>query len=269
VVGHDITERKQAEEALNEAYAALHARNAELDSFNYSVSHDLRGPLRTIGAFSRMLGDEYGAKLDDAGKGYLDQVLKSTDRMATIIDDLLKLSRLTKAEIKRTEVDLSSIAKALAQDLLKGNQKGNFQREVEFVIDDNIVIYADSGLMRIVMDNLFSNAWKFTSKRSQAKIEFSSKRKGGKTICFVRDNGDGFNMAHSKKLFTPFQRLHSESEFPGIGIGLAITRRIIERHGGKVWAESEPGSGATIYFEVPAGIDIRQIPPGGIGGNEP
>jgi len=269
VVGHDITERKQAEEALNEAYAALHARNAELDSFNYSVSHDLRGPLRTIGAFSRMLGDEYGAKLDDEGKGYLDQVLKSTDRMATIIDDLLKLSRLTKAEIKRTEVDLSSIAKALAQDLLKGNQKGNFQREVEFVIDDNIVIYADSGLMRIVMDNLFSNAWKFTSKRSQAKIEFSSKRKGGKTICFVRDNGDGFNMAHSKKLFTPFQRLHSESEFPGIGIGLAITRRIIERHGGKVWAESEPGSGATIYFEVPAGIDIRQIPPGGIGGNEP
>lgn len=269
VVGHDITERKQAEEALNEAYAALHARNAELDSFNYSVSHDLRGPLRTIGAFSRMLGDEYGAKLDDEGKGYLDQVLKSTDRMATIIDDLLKLSRLTKAEIKRTEVDLSGIAKALAQDLLKGYQKGNFQREVEFVIDDNIVIYADSGLMRIVMDNLFSNAWKFTSKRSQAKIEFSSKRKGGKTICFVRDNGEGFNMAHSKKLFTPFQRLHSESEFPGIGIGLAITRRIIERHGGKVWAESEPGSGATIYFEVPAEIDIRQIGGGGIGGNEP
>ncbi len=257
----DITERTRIEVALEETNALLQARNAELDSFNYSVSHDLRGPLRAIGAFSTMLAKEYAAKMDDEEKVYLKQITRSVDRMAQIIDDLLKLSRITRVEIKRADVDLGDIVKTLAREL-KHNAP---ERVVEFAVDD-IIVHADAGLMRIVMENLIFNAWKFTSRRPQARIEFSSRQEGEKTIYFVRDNGEGFDMAHSRKLFTPFQRLHSESEFPGTGIGLAIIRRIIEHHGGKVWAEGEVGKGATIYFEVPAELDIKETGGGGIDG---
>ena len=243
----DITGRKKAEAALKASYVLLQERNAELDSFSYSVSHDLRGPLRAIAAFSGMLGKEYAAQLDEEGKVYLEHIGKASDRMALIIDDLLKLSRITRAEIKRTDVDLGAFARAMAEELKRSAP----ERDVEFVIDD-IVVHGDAGLMHIVMENLISNAWKFTSKQPHARIEFSSLKNGETTIYFVRDNGHGFNMAHSRKLFTPFQRLHSDSEFPGTGIGLAIIRRIIERHSGKVWAEGEVGSGATIYFEIPA-----------------
>lgn len=243
----DITERKKIEAALQESYALLKERNAELDSFGYSVSHDLRGPLRAIDAFSKLLSEKYSARLDEEGKGYLERIGNATGRMGHIIDDLLNLSHISRAEIMRTDVDLGCMAKALAGELHRSAP----EREVEFVIDD-IVVHADAGLMHIVMENLISNAWKFTSKRQHARIEFSSRSEGGKTICFVRDNGDGFDMAHSGKLFKPFQRLHSENEFPGIGVGLTIIRRIIERHGGTVWAEGKVGNGATIYFEVPA-----------------
>jgi PAS domain S-box-containing protein len=246
-LNRDITVRKLAEEALKESNALLEARNAELDSFNYSVSHDLRGPLRAIGAFGRMLGDEYRALLDGSGKVYLEQIFRSTDRMAQLIDDLLKLSRITRTEIKRTQVDLGGIAKTMAQDLKQGDP----ERNVDFVIDD-IVIFADRGLMIIVIENLFSNAWKFTSRRLHAKIEFSCRQEGSRSVYFVRDNGEGFDMAHGRKLFTPFQRLHANTDFPGTGIGLALIRRIIERHGGSVWAEGEVGKGATISFEIPA-----------------
>jgi len=246
-LNRDITVRKRAEEELRETNSLLEARNAELDSFNYSVSHDLRGPLRAIGAFGRMLGDEYRTLLDGAGKVYLDQIFRSTDRMAQLIDDLLKLSRITRTEIRRTQVDLGGIAQSMAQDLKQGAP----ERIVEFIIDD-IVIHADRGLMIIVIENLFFNAWKFTSRRFRARIEFSCRQEGSRTIYFVRDNGEGFDMAHGRKLFTPFQRLHSNTEFPGTGIGLAIVRRIIERHGGRVWAEGEVGKGATISFEIPA-----------------
>ncbi len=242
----DITSRKKTEAALKKSNALLQERNAELDSFSYSVSHDLRGPLRAISAFSGLLNKDYTAKLDDEGKAYLRRISNATDRMGQIIEDLLQLSRITRADIKRTEVDLGSMVKALAADL-KLNAP---EREVEFVIDD-IIVHADAGLMRIVIENLITNSWKFTSKQPQARIEFSSQHEDGKTICFVRDNGAGFDMAHILKLFTPFQRLHSESAFPGTGIGLAIVKSILERHGGRVWAEGEVGRGATIYFELP------------------
>ncbi len=245
-----ITERKKAEQSLKEANALLESRNAELDSFNYSVSHDLRSPLRAIDAFDKLLQAEYGSKLDGSGKEYLDQISKSISRMAQIIDDLLKLSRITRVQFNRAEIDLGGIAMAVAADLRQSAP----EREVEFRIDD-IVVQGDAGLMRIVIENLFSNSWKFTAKQPRAVIEFSSLRERGKTLFFVRDNGVGFNMQYSKKLFMPFQRLHANTDFSGTGIGLAIVRRIIERHGGTVCAEGEVGKGATVYFEIPAAID--------------
>jgi PAS domain S-box-containing protein len=249
----DISERKKAEVALQKSYALLQDRNAELDSFSYSVSHDLRGPLRSIGAFSGLLQKQYAGCLDDEGKSYLDHIVGSTERMAHIIDDLLNLSRISREDLKRSDVDLGGMTRDMANELKRNSP----ERLVEFIIDD-MVVYADAGLMRIVMENLLSNAWKFTSKRLDTRIEFSARREGAKIICHVRDNGEGFDMAHIGKLFKPFQRLHSESAFPGTGIGLAIIHRIIERHGGRVWAEGEVGMGATIYFEIPDKTDINE-----------
>jgi PAS domain S-box-containing protein len=249
----DITERKKAEEALQEANTLLKQRNEELDSYNYSVSHDLRGPLRAVDAFSKLLAVESASTLNDEAKDYLGQITRATDRMVQITDDLLKLSRISRAELKLSAIDLGGLAKSIAEELKRNAPK----REAEIKIED-AVVYGDTGLMRIVIENLLGNAWKFTSKKPNAQIEFASRQEGEKIICFVRDNGEGFNMAHSGKLFAPFRRLHTESEFPGTGIGLAIVRRILERHGGRVWAEGEVGVGATIYFELPAHVDIKE-----------
>jgi len=249
----DITERKKAEEALQEANTLLKQRNEELDSYNYSVSHDLRGPLRAVDAFSKLLAVESASTLNDKAKDYLGQITRATDRMVQITDDLLKLSRISRAELKLSAIDLGGLAKSIAEELKRNAPK----REAEIKIED-AVVYGDTGLMRIVIENLLGNAWKFTSKKPNAQIEFASRQEGEKIICFVRDNGEGFNMAHSGKLFAPFRRLHTESEFPGTGIGLAIVRRILERHGGRVWAEGEVGVGATIYFELPAHVDIKE-----------
>jgi DNA-binding response OmpR family regulator len=250
------TERKRAEEeikALN-AELQLHASklelaNKELEAFSYSVSHDLRAPLRGIAGFTEVLATQYGARFDDAGRDYLGRVLAATKRMGELIDDMLQLSRVTRAEINRQTVDLSAIARAICQNLRETDPS----RRVETVIADNIQAPGDAGLLRILLENLLGNAWKFTSKVPSPRIEFGvTQALGGGSCCFVRDNGAGFDMQYAAKLFGAFQRFHAADEFPGTGIGLAIVQRIISRHGGMIRAVSEVNKGATFYFSLEA-----------------
>ncbi|MBI2843289.1 MAG: PAS domain S-box protein [Armatimonadetes bacterium] len=249
----DITEQKRSEEQikrLNEDLrhraAELEAANKELEAFSYSVSHDLRAPLRSVDGFSQALLEDYADKLDEQGKDYLGRVRSAAKRMAQLIDDLLRLSRVTRAEMHREEVDLSAMARDAAESLKQSQP----EREVEFDIAPDLTAYADPQLLRIVLDNLLGNAWKFTGKHKRAYIMFSSVQQEGKQVYFVRDDGAGFDMAYIDKLFVPFQRLHSMEEFPGSGIGLAIVQRIIRRHGGSVWAEGAVEHGATFYFTL-------------------
>jgi light-regulated signal transduction histidine kinase (bacteriophytochrome) len=217
-----------------------------LEAFSYSVSHDLRAPLRAIDGFSKMLLDEYASKLDDVGRGYIQRVGDSIRRMTLLIDDLLKLSRLTRSQVRRLPIDLSSLARSIASDLLSSQS----ERQAKFVIEPGLMADADPNLMRIVLENLINNAWKFTSKRPVAHIEFGVVIQDGGKVFFVRDNGAGFDMDYAGKLFGAFQRLHSEQEYPGTGIGLATVQRIIYRHGGRVWAEGAVNAGATFYFTL-------------------
>jgi two-component system sensor histidine kinase/response regulator len=227
--------------------AALEAANKELEAFSYSVSHDLRGPLRTINGFSQILIEDYGDKLDDHGRDHLARVQEGVARMAELIDDLLQLSHVTRVEFQKTQVDLTKLAHTVAAALRETAP----DRSVEFVIQDRLSAIGDANLLRIVFDNLLGNAWKFTA-RVIAKIEVGSSQGGSVPIYFVRDNGAGFDMKSASKLFGPFQRLHSDHDFPGTGIGLATVQRIIHRHGGRIWAEGVVERGATIYFTLPA-----------------
>jgi len=224
----------------------LQDANKELEAFSYSVSHDLRTPLRGIDGFSQILLDEYQDKLDEQGKTYLHRVRSASQRMAQLIDDMLNLSRVGRAEMNIQQVNLSEIARAIA-DELHGNQP---EREVKFIIQEGINVQGDGHLLRIVLENLIRNAWKFTSKHATAQIEFGVQKQDEKTVYFVRDDGAGFDMNYAEKIFGAFQRLHSVDEFPGTGVGLATVQRIIHRHGGKVWAEGEVEKGATIYFTI-------------------
>jgi PAS domain S-box-containing protein len=250
----DVTDRKLAEERikqlnkdLEERAIQLEATNKELEAFSYSVSHDLRAPLRTIDGFSLAVLEDFGDQLNDEGRNYLMRIRNAAQRMAQLIDDLLNLSRVTRAPLNPEPTNLSTIAQGIVRNLQESDPK----RIVEFSITPKINADVDPRLMKVVLENLLNNAWKFTSKQEFARIEFGLRDDPTEErIYFVRDNGAGFDMAYVNKLFGAFQRLHTNSEFPGIGIGLAIVQRIINRHGGRVWAEGEVDKGAAFYFTL-------------------
>jgi light-regulated signal transduction histidine kinase (bacteriophytochrome) len=225
----------------------LERKNRELEAFSYSVSHDLRAPLRSIDGFSTALLEEYSSNLDAKGQHYLDRVRTGAKRMAELIDSLLQLSKVGRAELRRRRVDLSALARTVATEL----QRVNPDRRVQVLIPDGVVADADDRLLQVVLENLLGNAWKFTTAVAEAVIEFGGLQQSGVPTYFVRDNGAGFDMAHAGKLFTPFQRLHSEARFPGTGIGLATVHRIVDRHGGRIWAESAVERGATFLWTLP------------------
>lgn len=247
VVFRDISERLRSGVELEDRARALEALNSELESFTYSVSHDLKAPLRQSEGFGRMLAEQYGDALDGEGQELIAGLLAANERMKRIIDDLLRLSHLMQSNIRPKEVNVS----ALAGGILSALQEAHPHRRVEARIKGNVKVRGDARLLELALENIINNAWKFTSRRDEAVIELGVTETGGKKTIFIRDNGVGFDMSRSKRLFVPFQRLHSEREFEGSGIGLAIVKRIVHRHGGRVWAESKPGEGATFYFQLP------------------
>lgn len=242
----EIEERKRVETKIQGVNAELLSANKELEAFSYSVSHDLRAPLRGIDGFSLALLEDYADKLDEDGRDYLHRVRAGTQRMGVLIDDLLSLSRVTRSEMKLEKTDLGAIARSVAMEL----QKTQPERRAEFRIDQGLEAFVDSHLIRIALENLLSNAWKFTSKRLSTCIEFSTTHCDGRLTYFVRDDGAGFDPAHASRLFGAFQRLHDKNDFPGTGVGLATVQRIIHRHGGRIWAESAIERGATFYFTL-------------------
>jgi len=252
-ITRDITEGKRAQDkiqALNKEMerrnAELTAVNKELESFSYSVSHDLRAPLRAIDGFSLALLEDCEDSLGAEAKLHLRRVRAATARMGQLIDDMLTLARTARCEMDRQKVDLSRLAQEIAAQL----QKSEPRRQARFVIAPGLTVEGDRGLMRIVLENLLGNAWKFTSRQPDACVELGSQRQDAQEVYFVQDNGVGFDMRYSDKLFGAFQRLHDVSEFPGTGVGLATVQRIIHRHGGRVWAEGVVGQGATFYFAL-------------------
>jgi light-regulated signal transduction histidine kinase (bacteriophytochrome) len=250
-LNHELRQKNQELEqtarVLKEAKEAADAANRELEAFSYSVSHDLRSPLRAIDGFSAVLLEDYAGNMDEKGRHYLHGVRSAAQRMAELIDDLLQLSRINRADLHCSEVNLSEIVRSVSEEL----QHNEPDRKVIFVIQEGLLVEADSRLMRVLFDNLIGNAWKFTAKTAEPRIEFGGEQREANTLCFVRDNGAGFDMAYAQKLFSPFQRLHNEADFPGTGIGLATVYRIVDRHGGRVWAEGAVGRGATVSFTIP------------------
>lgn len=240
---------EELEQRVHERTDQLEVANRELESFAYSVSHDLRAPLRAIDGFSQALLEDCADQIDEQGKEYLARVRANTQRMGELIDALLKLSRMNRAEMQIEEVDLSAMAHSLISDL----EKRNGNRDVDVTIAPQLITRGDVRLLRIMLGNLLDNAWKFTSRRDKAQIEFGAIENDGEAAYFVRDNGAGFDMNYADKLFGAFQRLHAMDEFAGTGIGLATVQRIVHRHQGRVWAQAAPDRGATFYFTLAAG----------------
>jgi len=271
-LAREVADRKNAEEEVLRLNRELEARvqertnklqqaNEELEAFAYSVSHDLRAPLRAIDGFSQVLSNEYAPKADDKMRHYLQRIHNGTARMSQLIEDLLNLSRISRLEMSSRTVDLSALARQVVEDL----QQREPERTVAVSIWDDISVEADPRLLRIVLENLLGNAWKFTGKTGNARIEVGMLQEGEKRTLFVRDNGAGFDMAYADKLFGAFQRLHGMHEFPGTGIGLATVQRIVQRHGGRIWCQAAPGKGATFFFTLHAAAQ----PAGRAGGGEP
>ena len=242
----DITERKRLEESLRQRTVELENSVAELEAFSYSVSHDLRAPLRSIDGFSQILMEEYLAKVDAEGQDCLRRIRRASQNMGQVIDALLQISRVMRGELLREPVDLSLLALSTATMI----QKTEPGRHVRVHIAAGLWAHGDRRLLGVVLQNLLQNAWKFTARSPQPEVEFGSLQKDGKTAYYVRDNGVGFDMAYADKLFKPFQRLHAREQFEGTGIGLATVQRIIKRHEGRVWAEGAVGKGASFYFSL-------------------
>jgi signal transduction histidine kinase len=241
---------ERASKDLEDANRELEGTNRELEAFSYSVSHDLRAPLRAIDGFSQILQEDYEHVLDDEAVDYLGRVRAASGHMATLIDDLLNLSRVGRRPLRRERVDLASLAKEIVEELRESQP----ERKVEFVAPESIVAWGDASLLKVALENLLGNAWKFTARKEGARIEFGADRKPGpglsSPVYYVRDNGAGFDQTYADKLFGAFQRLHGQDEFEGTGIGLATVARIVHRHGGRVWAEGKVGEGATFYFTL-------------------
>jgi light-regulated signal transduction histidine kinase (bacteriophytochrome) len=249
----DITERKKAEAdvlKLSEDMAArnlaLESVNKELESFIYSVSHDLRAPIRTMSGFAKIMNEDYAGKLDAQGRDYLARILKGSEKSTQLINDLLRLSMISRQGLDKIDVNLSNKVSKVVEELRQANQ----DRNVEVVVQEGLTASADPTLIELALSNLLGNAWKFTAETGNSRIEFGGIVKNGKTVYYVKDNGAGFDMTYSDKMFLPFHRLHTDKEFEGTGIGLTIVERIIRRHGGKVWAEGEVGKGATFFFTL-------------------
>jgi signal transduction histidine kinase len=238
----------ELESRVEERTHELAASNQELEAFSYSVSHDLRAPLRTIDGFSLALQEDFADKLNQEGRNYIERVRNGVQRMGTLIDSLLQLSRVTRSEAQHERIDLSQLATLVFREL----QAADSGHDVEWVAQPNVFAEADPRLMRIAFENLIGNAWKFTGRTPNPRIEFGSSPRGGETVYFIRDNGAGFEMQYVDRLFTAFQRLHGERDFKGSGIGLATVLRIIRRHHGTIWAEGEPGHGAAFFFTLAA-----------------
>ncbi|MFP4164075.1 MAG: sensor histidine kinase [Chitinispirillaceae bacterium] len=238
-VAEELQARRKAEEGLKTA-------NEELQAFSYSVSHDLRSPLRTVRGFSTFLKEDYSDILDETGKDFLDRIVRGVDQMGMLIDDMLSLSRVSNQEMVTEEVDLSALARSVVNNL----QQNDPERRVEVRVEDELSAFGDQRLLQIAFANLLGNAWKYTSKTDNPRIEIGSFSRNRETVYYVKDNGAGFSMDLADRLFKPFQRLHTDKEFSGTGIGLPIVGRVIRRHGGRIWTESEPGKGAVFYFTL-------------------
>ncbi len=256
----DITDRKMIEEKIKHLNsflmrqtAELSSVNEELEAFSYSVSHDLRSPLRSIDGFSQAILEDYEHQLDDEGKDYLHRIRNATQRMGELIDGLLKLSRITRHKIEYSNVNISKMAESIISSLKKRNPN----RKVIIKIQNDLTLEGDKHLLQIALENLINNAWKFTQAEKTAVIEIGKTKKNGEPVFYIKDNGTGFNMDYVDKLFVPFQRLHSNDTYEGTGIGLGIVKRVFNRHGGKIWAESTEGKGSTFYFTLNKNMEER------------
>lgn len=245
----EITEHRRTGHLLEQRTRALAASNRELEAYSYSMAHDLRAPLRAITSFSQILKQEAADRLNDEEKDYVDRIVNAGQRMAKLIDDLLELARLSRSELQVAPVDLGKLADSILEQL----QHASPERRVDYTMEPDLLVQGDPKLLRVALENLLGNAWKYTGKTAHAHIELGSTgtRRNAMRIFYIRDNGSGFDMQYKDKLFKPFQRLHDAEEFEGTGIGLASVQHIIHRHGGTIWAESQPGQGATFYFTLP------------------